>query len=74
MKDRDSTWNRRAVMTRLSAGLLLPAAAMLLGCGGDTGGSGELSREFEKPAEPPKDVTLPPDTGDDLHPRERRNQ
>ncbi|WP_152049396.1 hypothetical protein [Tautonia marina] len=45
---------------------------LLAGCGGTGGGNGEFSQEFEKPETTLAPVVDPPDTGDDLSPRERR--
>lgn len=60
--------------------MFVPVAALLValalpGCGGSGGGGGgDFSQDFEPPATPPATVQDPPDTGDELSPRERRNQ
>ena len=60
--------------TTLSAALL-SAILGLPGCGGSEGGTDEFTQEFEKPdVAPAPAVVDPPDTGDALSPRERRNQ
>ncbi len=51
--------------------LLLVATVGFIGCGGGEG-TGDLSQEFEKPETPPQSVQDPPDTGDELSPRDRR--
>jgi hypothetical protein len=53
---------------------LLAMIFALPGCGGGGGGSGEFAQEFEKPdAAPAPAVVDPPDTGEDLSPRDRRD-
>ena len=47
----------------------LAFAVVLPGCGGED--PMELGQEFEKPATPPPVVQDPPDTGEDIHPRDR---
>lgn len=76
MKERRVQTKHRGAIALVAAALLLPAATLTLmvGCGGAGGGSGEFAQEFEKPDTPAPEVTLPPDTGDDLSPRDRRAQ
>lgn len=55
----------------MAVALLAPTAVMVAsGCGD----SAEFSREFEKPETTAPPVTDPPDTGEDLSPRDRRRQ
>lgn len=73
MRIPDALLTRKAMITLLATAWLSSAALMLAGCGGSTGGSGELSQDFEKPAAPPAAVSNPPDSGDAQSPRDRRN-
>ncbi len=47
---------------------VLAFTVALPGCGED---EMQLGQEFEKPATPPPVVQDPPDTGEDIHPRDR---